>query len=243
MPDVELAHLREARHRAAVLLGAGAHGVAAVCLGEAAVTPADLDARHEAHDVPLPGTGRGLIEVVDVKDEVTRVAHEDAEVAHVRVADALHLEAGDGHGGKVSGHDGGAASVERERRDAHALVAQRHEARVARGGLLLDEVDCGIAGRAGLPCSERGDRARLARGEPGGPTLLHSGRRLVEHRLRAGRSVLLNALELVHASPFLLRWAGSIVTYRVGNGPPRPSDKGWVLFCACPEYQTPSRFM
>lgn len=115
VPDVELAHLREARHRVAVLLGAGAHGVTAVCLGEAAVAPADLNARHEAHDVPLPGAGRGLVEVVDVKDEVARVAHEDAEVAHVGVADALDLEVGDGHGGEVGGHDDSTAAVERER--------------------------------------------------------------------------------------------------------------------------------
>ena len=124
VPDVELALLRKVGHRATILLGAGAHGVLAVLLGEAPVAPADLDARHKAHDVPLPGPGRGLVKVVDVKDEVARVAHEDAEVADVRVADALDLDAGDGHGGEVGGHDDGAAAIERERRDAHALVAQ-----------------------------------------------------------------------------------------------------------------------
>ena len=203
MPDVELALLCKVGHRATILLGAGAHGVLAVLLGEAAVAPADLDARHEAHDVPLPGPGRGLVKVVDVKDEVARVAHEDAEVADVRVADALDLDAGDGHGGEVGGHDDGAAAVERERRDAHALVAQRHEARVARDGLLLDEVDRRLAGRARLPGAERLDRARLASCEPGGPALLDGGRGTVEHRLRAGRGVLLDLFELVHASPFV----------------------------------------
>ena len=203
MPDVELALLRKVGHRATILLGAGAHGVLAVLLGEAPVAPADLDARHEAHDVPLPGPGRGLVKVVDVKDEVARVAHEDAEVADVRVADALDLDAGDGHGGEVGGHDDGAAAVERERRDAHALVAQRHEARVARDGLLLYEVDRRLAGRARLPGAERLDRAGLASCEPGGPALLDGGRGTVEHRLRAWRCVLLDLFELVHAGPFV----------------------------------------
>ena len=141
IPHIELPHLGEAVERAAVLLGAGAHGVSAVFLGEAPVAPANLDARGEALDIPFPWARRGFIEVVNIEHEMARGAREDAEVRNVRVADALHFDAADRLRGEVVRHDDGRAAKERERRGAHALVAKRHKLGHARGGLSIYKLD------------------------------------------------------------------------------------------------------
>ena len=141
IPHIERPHLREALHRRAILLCAGAHGIAAVVLGEVAVASADLDARSKAFDVPFPRAGCGFVEVVDIEHEMARGAREDAEVRDVRVADALHLDAADRLRGEVVCRDDGCAAEERERRGGHALVAERHELGYAGGGLSIYKLD------------------------------------------------------------------------------------------------------
>ena len=61
-------------------------GGAGLLRGEVAVAPGDREARREALDVPLPGPGKGLVEVVDVQHQPAIGGGEDPEVREVRVA-------------------------------------------------------------------------------------------------------------------------------------------------------------
>ena len=64
---------------------------------------------------------------------------ERTEVREVRVAAELHVEPSRRRVLQVRGHDLRRAPVERERRDHHAPVAHRHEIRLTRGVLLLEQ--------------------------------------------------------------------------------------------------------
>ena len=61
-------------------------GVAGLLRGEVAIAPGDLKTRCEALDVPLPGAGEGLVEVVDVQHQAAIGGGEDAEVREVGIA-------------------------------------------------------------------------------------------------------------------------------------------------------------
>ncbi len=65
------------------------------CLSEnPSSRPRDLHAGGETLHVPLPGPDRGLIEVVDVEDQVTLRRAEHPEVRQVRVAAELGPQPG-----------------------------------------------------------------------------------------------------------------------------------------------------
>lgn len=91
------------------------------------------------------------------------MAREDAEVADVRIAHALHLDAGARRVCQVAGHNDRRAAVERKRRDAHARVPQPDELGDARLRLLHQQVDGVLAAFAHLPDTVRAARACLAR--------------------------------------------------------------------------------
>ena len=108
---------------------------------EAAVSRSDQHADGEALDIPLPRAGERLVEVVDVEDEPPLGRGVEPEVREMRVAAALHLEAGARGGGQVGRHDQRRATVERERRGEHPAVADRHELGNARLCLALQQLD------------------------------------------------------------------------------------------------------
>ncbi len=62
------------------------------------------DAGSQAFQVPLPGTWKCLVEVVDIEDEVAFWHGEEAEVAQVRIPADLHLDTGDGSVRQVPCH-------------------------------------------------------------------------------------------------------------------------------------------
>ena len=126
----------------AVLARAAASTIAlAVARREAALARGDHDAGRQPLDVPLPGAGERLVEVVDVEDEAPLGRAEDAEVREVGVTAALHVEARARRRREVGGHDRRGAAIERERRGEHAAVADRHELGHARRGLRLEDAD------------------------------------------------------------------------------------------------------
>ena len=67
----------------------------------------------------------GLIEIVQVEDQLAVRRGERAQVLHVRIAAQLSVEAGVGQSRQVGCHDGDCASKESERRQAHASVFDR----------------------------------------------------------------------------------------------------------------------
>jgi len=96
-----------------------------------------LVAAHEAHghggagcqalEVPLPGAGEDLVEVVDGEHQVALGRAEDAEVRDMHVATRVHLQAGHRRRGEVGGHHRGRAAQEGEGRGQHSREAHRHE--------------------------------------------------------------------------------------------------------------------
>ena len=48
--------------------------------------------------VPLPRSGQGLVEVVEIEEELPRRRGEYTQVAQVRVAGELHVQSSDGQG-------------------------------------------------------------------------------------------------------------------------------------------------
>ena len=97
------------------------------------------------------GPGQRLVEVVDAEDEPPVGRGEGAEVREVRVAAQLHLQPGSRRAGEIGRHQVRGAAVERERRDEHPPVADRHELRDTRLRLLLEQVDRIAAERRRLP--------------------------------------------------------------------------------------------
>ena len=85
------------------------------------------DARDQPLDVPLPGAGRGLVEVVHVEHQAPLGRRVQAEVAQVRVTADDHVDAGDRLSGEVVGHQPGRATIEREGTHRHPLAPQRHQ--------------------------------------------------------------------------------------------------------------------
>ena len=186
VPDVDVAHLREARHRFAVLTHRRHHDRAADRLVEAAIPARDREARGEPLHVPLEWPRQRLVEVVDAEDEPPIGRGEDAEVGEVRVAAELSVQPGPRPIREVGRHQVGAAAEEGERRHEHAPVPDRAELRQTRLRLLLEEIDGVSAPRRRLPVGVRRARQLAARGlAPSSPL----GRREVRHRLRPGRAL------------------------------------------------------
>ncbi len=141
----EFAHRRPVR-------GDGGQDDRAALLGrEAAVAAGGHETDGEALDVPLPRTGMGLVEVVDVEHHVPLGRPEDPEVREMGIAAELHAHAGARRRGEIGRHDQRRTAVERERRHEHPPVADRHQLRHPRLRLLLEQPDRIGPGRRRLP--------------------------------------------------------------------------------------------
>ncbi len=101
----------------------------------------EVDTGSEPLEVPFPGAGQGLVEVVDVEHVPPFRGLELAEVGDVRIAARLDPETGHRRGRKIGGHDRGSTTKEGERRDRHPPVAEWQELRHARGGRLFEDGD------------------------------------------------------------------------------------------------------
>ena len=96
VPDVERSHGGELAHGVAVRRTiAPATSLRAALRAKPLPRAGHDEARGEALDVPLPGAGQRLVEVVDVEEQAALGGGEDPEVRQVRVTAQLHAEAGD----------------------------------------------------------------------------------------------------------------------------------------------------
>src|SRR5712691_10178050 len=82
-----------------------------------ALSRGDLEAGREALDIPLERAREGLVEVVEVEDEIALRRCEAAEIGEVGVAGELGREPGSRRRGEVMGHHDCRPAEERERRD------------------------------------------------------------------------------------------------------------------------------
>ena len=184
VPDVEVPHRREVRHRLAVLPDGVRHHGTPRALVVAELPTGDCEARREALDVPLERAAKRLVEVVDREDQSAVGCGEHTEVRQVRVAAELSVQTGARTGSEIRGHEKGAAAIEGEGRLEHAAVADRDELWKPGLGLLLEELDRIPSQRCRLPAGVNRSR-QLG---PGGPSTRHPlGRREVWHRVQLRR--------------------------------------------------------
>ena len=141
IPHRQIGHRREAPHRLAVTAHRVPHDLASL-LGRIAVpTSGDHQARHEALDIPLPRPRQRLVEIVHVEHQPALHRSEHAEVRQMRITTHLHPKPRTGRRRKIGRHDQRSTAIERERRDQHPPVADRHQLGNPRLRLLLQQRD------------------------------------------------------------------------------------------------------
>ena len=152
------AHGRVAGHPLAIGAHRAVDHVPGVVAGHPDLAAGDHEARRETLEVELERPGQGLVEVVDVEEQVALRRCEQPEVRQVRVAAELDGDAGPRSRREVRCHRQCRAAIERERRDRHPAIADRHEVRQARGRLALEQPDRVDAIGLRRPRSEGGRR-------------------------------------------------------------------------------------
>jgi len=172
VPDREVAHPGVGLHAQPVLGRHGRRRRTHHVGRQVDVVAGEDERRRQAQDIPLEGSGIGLVEVVDVEDDAAIRGREHPEVRQVGITAELRDEAAVRPGGEVAGHHGGAAPVERERRDGHATVPQR-EQRLHPVGLLGGEHLDGIGAIGRRRVLRDGGPGKLAPGSA--PRLLPLG--------------------------------------------------------------------
>src|SRR5262245_207666 len=138
VPEIEGAHGGEVTNRLAVGTGHGGRDSLSGFAAEPALPTCNREARGQAFEVPLEGSRKRLVEVVDVERQPSIGRCEDAEIGEVCVAAELRLQARPRPVREIRRHDRGRASEEGERRNEHSSVANRHELRQPRLVLLLE---------------------------------------------------------------------------------------------------------
>ena len=146
VPDVQVAHRREALHREPVALHDLEVDRVPDLRVEAAVPAGNGEARDQPLDVPFERPRQRLVEVVDAEDHAAVRRRIGAEVHEMGVAAQLGVQAGPSAARQVGRHQGGRAAVERERRHEHPAVADGQEALLARHPLRLEDGD-GVGAR------------------------------------------------------------------------------------------------
>ena len=136
-----LLHPRELRHRGAVPADRVEHDPVLLLGAKAVVARRDQHAHGQALDVPLPRPGERLIEIVDVEHQPPLGRGEHPEVRQVRIPAALHGQPRPRRRREIMRHDHRRPAIERERRDQHPPVADRHQLRHTRLRLTLEQLD------------------------------------------------------------------------------------------------------
>ena len=94
IPDVKRAHRGESCHCLLVTDNGARRQIANPLVSEVVVTPGEHETRGETFQIPLPGTGKGLIEVIDVEDLIALRRRERAKVRQVGIATDLGRKPG-----------------------------------------------------------------------------------------------------------------------------------------------------
>ena len=123
LPHIQLPHRGERPRPFPVRARARAYPPLALTRLKTVGATGNREARDQALDIPFPWPRQRLVEVVDVEDEVSFWRCEQTEVAQVRVAAQLDVQAGMRLPGQVGRHDERSAAKEGERRGQHSAVS------------------------------------------------------------------------------------------------------------------------
>ena len=163
VPGIEHALLRELAHPFPVLAERSTPRSAAAAGRQVDVTAGDLDAGRHPLDVPLPRPGQRLVEIVRPEHQPAVRRGEPAEVRDVGVAARLHHQPRGRCLGQVGGHHSRRTAIERERRDQHPPIPDRHQLGQPRLGLNMERVHRVGPTRRRSPIPVARTRRRLAR--------------------------------------------------------------------------------
>lgn len=144
IPDFERAHARTLAQVLAIGRYTLHRSLPSYPVGQLVVACGDGKADRQSLQIPFPGRWQGLIEVVEIKNQVALGRREQAEIQQVCVAAGLNLQAGRRGGCKVGGHQRRGAAQEGERAAQHAAVSDRYQFRHTIPIRLFKNVD-GIA--------------------------------------------------------------------------------------------------
>ena len=125
--DLNMRHAREGAHLRGVTRDACLGGFARGARFVAGGATGKNERSGHALEVPLEGSADGLVEIVDVKDEVAVGRGVSAEVAYVRIAAELAEEPGGRELREIGGHDGRGAAEISKRRLGHHLIFELDE--------------------------------------------------------------------------------------------------------------------
>jgi len=98
IPRVKVIHFGEPLHACAVRVYALDHGGATVLLLDFVGASADLHRGGETFQIPFPRADSGFVEIIDIEHQTGGRGAENAEIADMRVAHALHRNASDWRG-------------------------------------------------------------------------------------------------------------------------------------------------
>ena len=131
IPCIDRAHAGVFPHVFAIALHSVPSRVPAAAFAKVVLPRSKYHACGEPLYVPLPGSRRRLVEVVDVENEPAFGRAEASEIADVTVAAGLHAKSGSRRAGEIESHQSRCASKERKGRLAHSSVANRKKLRQA----------------------------------------------------------------------------------------------------------------
>ena len=149
------------RHRLPVRRHGRQRRCARVSLRESVVTRRDREAgRHPLH-VVLERPRKGLVEIVQIEQQLPLRRGEHAEIRQMRIAAQLDAQPRRRRVLEVRGHDLRRTPVERERRNHHPAMPHGHEVGLAGGVLLLEQRNRvgAVPGRTPAPVTRRGRSA------------------------------------------------------------------------------------
>lgn len=127
IPDIEHVHGGKFAHFSAIAAGAGDRRIAAVRIGKPVGTGGEHERGDEPLDIPLPGRGQCLVEVVDVEEKSALRRGEATEIHQMAVAAHLDTDAAHWRFSQIGRHDARGPEVKCERRLQHAAIAQRRQ--------------------------------------------------------------------------------------------------------------------
>jgi hypothetical protein len=172
VPDVERAHRRVVAHPLPVGARGSDDGPRGFAFGQPYMAPGQDDAGGQPLEIPLPWRRQGLVEVVDVENDLPLGCGEAAEVRQMRVAAGLDPDSGGGGGGEIRRHHVRRAAIEREGRLHHPAEPDGYQARHPAGVRFVEQVDQVSPIPWRLPLAVRFARDLVAQRLADGPPLI-----------------------------------------------------------------------
>src|SRR6266700_1144849 len=95
VPNFERGHSRVLAHVLSVRLSGAPHRMRAMAFSEAGLAHGKDNACRQALDVPFPGRGKRLVEIIDVEDQLPFGSSKTSKICNVAISAGLHTDFSD----------------------------------------------------------------------------------------------------------------------------------------------------